>query len=120
MSEYTESVKHFTQGLAAISTRPCPGCEQCQKLYGFATLESLEEAWETGKIGGEPHFSWSACDICGSHFGGDREEWHAINKETGELIHGDNACVDCVVYLANGDEPEEWNQYPDPTRSASL
>ena len=107
MSAYTESVKFHTKGLEAISTGPCPGCEECRKNYGFDTLEALKEAWESGELEAEPHFSWSACDICGSHLGGDREEWHAIDKKTGALIHGDNACVNCVVFLANGDEPEE-------------
>jgi hypothetical protein len=36
--------------------------------------------------------------------GGDREVWHFIMD--GKIQHGDGACVDCIMYLANGDEPE--------------
>lgn len=67
----------------------------------------FEEAWSSGAVYSEPSFSWSSCGICNSHLGGDREVWHALDDLTGTLYHFDDACVDCVVYLANGDEPEE-------------
>ncbi len=108
-ADFTESVAHNTQGLEAITTGPCPGCETCRKDYDYPTMEALAEAWTTGDLDSEPHFSWSACDLCGSTLGGDREVWHAIDKN-GEIIHGDNACTDCVMYLANGDIPEDWSQ----------
>jgi len=70
--------------------------------------ESLfEEAWRSGKAYDEAHFSWGDCDICGSSLGGDREVWHAIDCDTGELVHGDSACVDCIMYLANGVLPDD-------------
>lgn len=43
--------------------------------------------------------------------GGDFEPWHAVakGKSVAEgLFHGSHACVDCIAYLANGDEPENW------------
>jgi hypothetical protein len=58
----------------------------------------------------EGFFSWSACDSCGSTLGGTRYAAHAV-KKTGvldtEIMHID-ICVDCLMYHANGDEPEAW------------
>jgi hypothetical protein len=68
-------------------------------------MEEFEVAWSSGEVYSEPGFSWSPCGICGSGLGGDREPWHAINE--GEILHFDDACVDCVLYLAYGDLPEE-------------
>lgn len=106
LSPYASAVERGCQALTAVSTGVCPGCEECRELYGYDTLEALNLAYEAGEIVQEPHFSWHGCDICGSTLGGDFEEWHAID-ENGELIHGGRACVDCVCYLTNGDEPEE-------------
>lgn len=114
MSKYTEAVENNLAGLEAVSTGPCPGCEECASNRGYCCAHSFAAAYEAGEVEPEPSFSWSSCDICGSHLGGDREEWHAIvpNKDGtlkgGEIFHGNNACVDCVVYLANGEEPERW------------
>jgi hypothetical protein len=90
MSAYTEAVERNLKGLEAVSTGNCPGCNECSDANG------------------DPYFSWSPCEICGSRLGGDRESWHALMDN--KLIHCENACVDCVVYLANGDEPENWDQ----------
>lgn len=51
----------------------------------------------------EPYFSWSACELCDSGLGGNREDAHAIYD--GSLIHL-RICTDCVAYLANGELPE--------------
>ena len=91
MSRYTESVEATLKGLVGISTGICPGCKECRDEYGQD--ESVE-----------PYFSWSNCDICGSTLGGAREPWHALDKHN-EIVHGDCVCTDCVMYLANGDEP---------------
>ena len=150
MSEYTDSVESGIEGLAAVSTGTCPGCDQCREehgLYGVeeddegwfepdrpglvvyhqseedalkAARERFEDDWSSGHVtsrgwgaaDSEPSFSHGSCGICGSHLGGDREVWHAIiPDENGsvigrEILHSDDACIDCVVYLANGDEPE--------------
>ena len=105
MSAYTDAVERNLKGLEAVSTGFCPGCEECQDAYGL-TAEEAEEKWSNGEIDSDPSFSWSACECCGSSLGGDREVAHAILD--GEIIHMDGFCVDCVMYLANGDEPEEW------------
>lgn len=114
MSAYTKAFDHYTEGLEAISAGPSPGCEDCASNWGFRCVRSFSAAYEAGEIEPEPSFSWRPCDLCGTTLGGDREEWHAlIPNEDGtlkgaEMIHGNNACMDCVVSLANGDEPEEW------------
>ena len=116
MSPYTDAVESGLKGLEAVSTGPCPGCEQCADDHGYDNLGAFEAAWEAGDIEAEGSFSWSPCGICGSHLGGDREPWHAIAGEPGddlkgrEILHFSDACIDCVVYLANGDEPETWGQ----------
>jgi len=62
---------------------------------------------------GEFHFSWSPCGICGTKLRGNRSAWHWIcgcdaHGKRGDIMHEDNACMDCVVWLANGEEPESW------------
>ena len=128
VSAYTDSVERSLKGLKAVSTGPCPGCAECASAYGFRDYEDddgnviltaqqrFDEAYESGSICTEGSFSWGSCDICGSTFGGDREEWHALMD--GKLQHFDNACTDCVVYLANGDEPEDWYRSPQARRDA--
>ena len=59
---------------------------------------------------GEPHFSWSGCELCGSPVGGMKEDWSAIDGD-GARVKGSNACVDCVVFVANG----ECLRYPAST-----
>jgi len=110
MSAYTEAVASNIKNLKGVSTGICPGCEQCADDHGIS-VEEITEQYEKGSVCDEPHFTWSGCDICGSTFGLDAEAWHWVDKN-GVIIHESNACVDCVVYLANGDEPEQWQQHP--------
>lgn len=95
---YQETVEHYLKGLEAISTGPCPGCEEC------GIPEDAEEYSE------EPWFSWHPCEICGSTLGGNRESWHAWIPATnipgdvhehGKIVHG-TCCEDCVYYLNYG------------------
>ncbi len=129
--EYLEAIEQNTEGVTFISTGICPGCKTCyddfamevncscentqdelpycldcrDTTYRKPTMEEFEEQWSTGEIFDEGHFSWSGCDLCGSPLGGNFEAWHAID-ENGEIVHGERACVDCVMYFANGDLPE--------------
>ena len=102
MSAYTDAVERGLKGLEAPSVGMSPGCPQCEELrIGDELID-------------EGSFSWSGCGICGSSLGGDRYVWHWLepHREEGrteaELHHEDDACADCVMYLANGDEPEQW------------
>ena len=72
-----------------------------------AAREAFEEGCCSGEVFSEASFSHRPCQVCGSHLGGDREVIHWIGTD-GKLLHDDGACVDCVLYLANGDEPENW------------
>lgn len=156
MSEYTESVERGLQGLTAVSTGVCPGCDTCREAHQFvpeeidpepgekpwvvpddvrdedgrwprygtgpkrarpdqyydteeqateAAREAFDEACSSGGVCDEGSFSWSGCGICGSNLGGTVYDWHAVNDDD-ELLHFNDACTDCVLYLANGDEPD--------------
>ena len=73
-------------------------------------LQGCREGFDVGYSGGcfddEASFSWGSCGICGDNLGGDRYHWHGLDDLTGTLYHFDDACTDCVMYLANGEEPE--------------
>jgi len=103
---YLEAVERNLYGCEGVSTGPCPGCPQCASYAGMGE-EEHREAWEAGKIESEPYFSWSPCDVCGSPLGGDREDLHYVSE--GEIYHGGEVCVDCMIYLANGDVPDDEN-----------
>ena len=104
---YVENVEHNLNGLTAVSTGVCPGCEECRSTYApDMSMEEFDNAYSSGSVYGEASFSWGSCGICGSTLGGDREVWHGLDDLTGTLYHFDDACVDCVMYLANGDIPE--------------
>lgn len=121
-SAYVQAVTRGLEGLQAVSTGVCPGCSTCAHEHDYSddnddpdrTLAAFDEAWRSGKVDSEASFSWSPCDICGSSLGGDREIWHAIMGQPGEDLKGrsiehlNSCCTDCVMFLANGDEPEGW------------
>lgn len=96
MSAYTDAVEANLKGCRFVSFGVCPGCEQCQSDYDCETAPEDE--------GG---FSWSSCGICGQHLGGDRYVWHWVDDKD-NIIHESDGCPDCLVYISNGDEPEEW------------
>lgn len=117
MSRYTKAVESHLKGITAVSTGVCPGCFTCAREHGFedeeygvVKEEEFEEAYRSGKLVDEPHFSWTSCGICGSTLGGNRSVWHGIfetdMKTHRSIQHFDDACADCVVFLANGDEPD--------------
>ena len=107
MSLFTESVESNLKGVEAVSTGLCPGCDKCREQQGFDNIEALNTAIENGDAYDEDSFSSAGCDICGSNLAGDMQVWHGIID--GQFHHWDNACVDCVYYLANGEEPEQWS-----------
>jgi hypothetical protein len=73
------------------------------------SMAEFDDAWSTGEICDEPSFDACECGICGSRLGGDRFVWHWLADDN-EIQHEDDACIDCVMLLANGDEPEEWRR----------
>ena len=105
-TEYVERVERSLEGLEGVSAGGvCPTCPTCMERDGYDDEELHEEAWSCGEVYGEPSFSRYPCGICGCHLGGDRSAWHFILD--GEIHHEDDACTDCVFFLANGDVPED-------------
>ena len=89
LTEFQKAVESGLEGLDAVSPGAMPDRVCC---------EDNEHD--------EPYFSWSPCDCCSSRLGGDRYAAHGIDED-GDIVHLD-VCVDCLMYLANGDEPEDW------------
>ncbi len=85
--DYCERVKTYLRGCEMVSTGACPGCEECgvpEDAEDYAT---------------EPFFSWRPCEICKTHFGGNREPWHCVID--GAIVHG-SCCEDCAYFLNYG------------------
>lgn len=98
MSKFTNAVERNLEGLSHVA----PGCKgpECEYADGDDNHQC------------ESHFSWSPCDSCGSTLGGDRQTAYAFTIDDDGHIGDDpvklSICVDCVMYHANGDEPECW------------
>lgn len=115
MTKFIKRFESNTKGLEYLSTGFAHTCPECVEAYGFRDLEDDDgnviktaeqvamEAYDAGKVPSEESFSWRSCDTCGSGLGGDRCDAHAMSGT--QLVHL-RVCVDCVVYIANGDEPE--------------
>jgi len=101
MSKFTERVDRYLEGLEHVSTGDCPGCVDC----GLEDVTDANDCIDRIEIASEGSFSWSPCECCDSSLGGDRHPAHAVNPE-GDILHLD-VCQDCLMYLANGEEPEE-------------
>ena len=91
-ARYESAVECGLRGLEFVSTGACPGCGECG-LSDDCTDHDRE-------IAGEPHFSWSACECCGSGLGGDRYQAHGRDSN-GDLVHFE-VCVDCLYYITYG------------------
>lgn len=72
----------------------CPGCADC----GLEDLRDMNDDVERYEAASEPYFSWTWCDACDSHLGGDRHPAH-MRDEDGALVHL-NVCSDCFNVLA--------------------
>jgi hypothetical protein len=65
-------------------------------------LAYLSVGGEEGDLG----FSWRSCEGCNSPLAGDRYQAHALLVEHNEWTTL-AVCTDCLLYIANGDVPEE-------------
>ncbi len=108
-SEFAAAVERGLAGCIAPSIGICPGCSTCADTWTDGDLAALAEGVECGEIESESSFSWGGCVVCGSTLGGDREPLHWID-DAGEICHEFGACVDCIIYMANGDEPSDWGK----------
>lgn len=112
MSKFTDSVEHYCEGLhIAVGAAAC--CSECRSTYDIDDSISDDEAQEILYDAAEPSFSWHQCDSCGSTLGGDRHDAHGIAvSSTGFVADYDpihmSICSDCLIYHANGEEPEQW------------
>lgn len=88
-----------------LSAGLCPTCPDCQRDHGM-TPRAFHAAYENGEVPDEGSFSWRSCECCGSTFGGDRYAAHYLDDD-GKIGHVE-VCVDCLMFLANGDLPETW------------
>lgn len=108
MSAFTDAFAIGIHGLKGVSTGTCPGCPTCMDADGCADEAAHRAMLDTEQCpSSEGHFSWSPCGICGTKLPGDRSAWHWVDPKDG-VVHEDDACTDCVMFLANGTEPEDW------------
>jgi hypothetical protein len=110
MSEYTDAFELNMKDVEAPSVGACPGCETCWEHFGpdAETIEEFDEMYERGEVCDEASFSWHGCACCGTSLGGDRHVWHYIWDD--EIVHDDDCCTDCALFMSNGDEPEDWRR----------
>lgn len=101
-SAYLADYLHYTAGIEHISTGIYSKCCDCQNAYDLEEAE-LEAACQADEVVDEGGFSWSQCDACGSHLGGNRYAAHGFT-DAKTVIHLD-VCEDCLIFIANGDEP---------------
>ena len=81
---YIHNFKKGSEGLEALSSGHCPGCEEC------GDDEEVEPQ----------HFSHWPCDICSRRLGGDRYPSHYIDDDN-EINHI-SICANCVYYMEYG------------------
>lgn len=53
-------------------------------------------------------FSWRECECCGSGLGSDR--YSALLRYPDGFADECSVCVDCLLFMANGDMPETWSK----------
>lgn len=106
---YLAAVEATTEGLTAISTGLSADCAECYWNFNPGGLgpKSWVAGVESGHVCADGSFSRWSCDVCGTTVAGTKEPGHAIH-EFGFLTHLDAICRDCVLFLANGDLPENW------------
>lgn len=95
-----------------------PGASHsCHECTGGEDIDS--DDYKALQAYDEGSFSWHECDSCSSTFGGNRFNAHAIHKEAfgpeakrPNDVHHVDICVDCLMFHANGNVPEEWQRHP--------
>ena len=108
MSQYTKAVERNCKGLKGVNPGSAACCPICLDKFGIEDNGDIDAMQEQIYENEESSFSWHQCDTCGSRLGGDRSNGHGFD-DNGEVVHL-SMCVDCVMFFANGDEPESWEQ----------
>ena len=106
MTPFEKAFQRGLEGLRAESSGFLAECDECRDNHDFCCVHSAKAAVEAGDSLSEGSFSWEPCDICGSHLGGDRFSAHALDDD-GQIIHLE-VCTDCVMFMANGELPDNW------------
>lgn len=123
MSKFTESIEHYCDGLT-VAPGAAACCVECLNIYGIEETNDVDAMQEELYRLEASSFSWSQCDSCGSTFGGDRHEAHGLSyADNGKLNHEIyhlSICTDCLLFHANGDEPEEWTRTPQDYRALNY
>ena len=106
MNLFIQAIETYCRGLDSVSV----GCLGIKCEYADGDEEHQCEAG----------FSSTQCDSCGSTYAGDRTTGFGMWTDDGQIITIEMAlCVDCVMWHANGEEPEEpWYQSPQDYREA--
>lgn len=123
MSKFHDSIAHYCKGFT-VAPGAAACCDECLSAYGIdsdgRTVDEMQEELYGQEEAG---FSSAQCDSCGSTYAGDRHEAHGIETERderGELqIYHLTICTDCLLFHANGDEPETWHRTPQDYREAA-
>ena len=95
---YTERVHHYLSGIEPVSAGACPGCKDCG-LEDLAHADDDPDRYDDARTG---HHSRYACEVCRALPG---ERYPAHGTLDGDTVHL-TVCVDCYMYLANGDVPD--------------
>jgi hypothetical protein len=64
----------------------------------------------------EGYFSWRPCETCGSKFGGQRYDMVLTNAGPRQERVDVASCLDCLVFAANGELPDTWENSPESRR----
>jgi len=73
--------------------------EYNEHMDAMRAFYEREELGVMVDIDAEPYFSWSPCECCGSHLGGDRYDMRGFSRVLPDAPQFDySICVDC--YLA--------------------
>lgn len=102
---YLQEYQRCTDGIKHISTGIYSKCQGCQRQWGMGAAE-LEAACQADEVTDEGGFSGRRCEGCGSGLGGNRYAAHGFTDDN-TVVHLD-VCEDCLIYIANGDEPKNW------------
>jgi hypothetical protein len=107
MSTFTDAIQH-NWPLYKIAPGICADMACC----GTEGIDA--DDYDTLQAYDEGHFSKSSCDSCDQHLAGQRFPAHAIHKNAfgptatePDNVHHIDICQDCLMFHANGEEPEE-------------